>query len=225
MKGNSNPILPAVALICIALFGASRSSVSGGERFVAPDLKTAGDIPYPVEVVAPGLVTLSLNLSMADQPPSVQVLRDVPGLTPLVRSTVTNWNYILGKLDGNPVPSTIDVQVVFNPAAFGGQGINVTPVAPVSPPSPAGYLPPEVAAGSYAMYPPNSVGFGAVVLDVTVDKDGTIKKVGVIRDVPSLSAPAIAAVKGWTINPATFNGKAIPAKLIVAFVFRPAMQS
>jgi outer membrane biosynthesis protein TonB len=60
-----------------------------------------------------------------------------------------------------------------------------------------------------------------VVLDVTVDKNGDIKKVGVIRDVPSLTQPAIAAVKSWTINAATFNGKGIASKLVVAFVFRP----
>jgi hypothetical protein len=27
-------------------------------------------------------------------------------------------------------------------------------------------------------------------------------------------------VKRWTINPATFHGKAIPSQLVVAFVFR-----
>jgi hypothetical protein len=32
--------------------------------------------------------------------------------------------------------------------------------------------------------------------------------------------PAIAAVKTWTVNPATFNEKKLDAKLVVAFVFR-----
>ena len=66
----------------------------------------------------------------------------------------------------------------------------------------------------------NSVGIGAVVLDVAMDKYGQVKKVDLIRDVPSLSPEAIATVKRWTINPATFNGKPITSKLIVAFVFR-----
>jgi hypothetical protein len=93
-------------------------------------------------------------------------------------------------------------------------------VAPTPPPFPAGYLPPEVSVGSFALYQPNSVGVGAVVLDVTIDKYGAIKKTDVIRDVPSLTPEAIAAVKRWTINPATFNGKAIISKLVVAYVFR-----
>ena len=88
------------------------------------------------------------------------------------------------------------------------------------PPFPAGYLPPEVAVGSFALYQPNSVGVGTVVLDVTIDKYGAVKKTDVIRDVPSLTPEAIAAVKRWTINAATFNGKAIASKLVVAYVFR-----
>ena len=58
-----------------------------------------------------------------------------------------------------------------------------------------------------------------MVLDVTIDEHAEIKKVGVIRDVPSLTPAAIAAVKGWTINAATFNGKAITSRLVVAYVF------
>jgi hypothetical protein len=59
------------------------------------------------------------------------------------------------------------------------------------------------------------------LLDVTVDNSGRVKKIGVIRDVPSLTPEAIAAVRGWTIEPATLLSKAITSKLIVAFVFRP----
>ena len=59
-----------------------------------------------------------------------------------------------------------------------------------------------------------------MVLDAAVDKHSQVKKVDLIRDVPSLSPEAIAAVKRWTINAATFSGKPITSKLIVAFVFR-----
>ena len=64
-----------------------------------------------------------------------------------------------------------------------------------------------------------------MVLDVTIDKYGAIKKTDVIRDVPSLTPEAIAAVKRWTINAATFNGKAIASKLVVAYVFRSPTMS
>ena len=126
-------------------------------------------------------------------------------------------------LEGDRTRSTINIEVVFNPADTLGEKLRVPPVAStlsLSPRWPRGYVPPDVVAGSYASYPVNSVAIGTVVLDVTVDNNGTIKKIGVIRDVPSLTPGAIAAVREWTIKPATLDSKAITSKLIVAFVFR-----
>ena len=226
MRMKSKPITPAAGLLCVALLvsitmlGAPQAGLAARERFVPPVVTAASEIPYPVEVLASGLVTLSLNLSVTGQPPTVQVLRDIPGLTSLTSSTVTGWTFSPGKLDGKPAPSTINIEVVFNPGDTLKQNLTVPPVAPTPPPLPAGYLPPEVAVGSFASYPVNSVAQGTVVLDVTVDKYGNIKRTDVIRDVPSLTPEAITAVKRWTISPATFNGKAITSKLIVAFVFR-----
>jgi TonB family protein len=78
-----------------------------------------------------------------------------------------------------------------------------------------------VAAGSFASTPVTKADPGAVVLDVTIDKNGGVKTIDVIRDIPSLTQEAVSAVKRWTINPATFNGKPIESQLVVAFVFRP----
>ena len=220
MRMQAKPIAPAALLLSIALFCAPQASISARDRFVPPDITSASEIPFPVEVVASGLVTLALNISVTRQPPDVRVLPDIPGLTSLTSSIVKGWSYTPGKLDGNPTPSTITVEVVFNPGDSLNQSMKIPPVAPTPPPFPAGYLPPEVSVGSFALYQPNSVGVGAVVLDVTIDKYGAVKKTDVIRDVPSLTPEAIAAVKRWTINPATFNGKAIVSKLVVAFVFR-----
>jgi hypothetical protein len=220
MKSRSKTIAPVALLLGFTSFCAPQTGISARDRFIPPDVSSASEIPFPVEVVASGLVTLSLNISVTGQPPDVQVLRDIPGLTQLTASIVKGWSYTPGKLDGNPAPSTITVEVVFNPGDSLNQSLKIAPVAPTPPPFPAGYLPPEVAVGSFALYQPNSVGVGTVVLDVTIDKYGAVKKTDVIRDVPSLTPEAIAAVKRWTINAATFNGKAIASKLVVAFVFR-----
>jgi len=224
MGRSARPLLGLAALLGIALLGAPQAGLSARDRFVPPALTKATDIPYPIEVLATGLVTLSVNLSVAGQPPTTQVLRDIPGLTSVASSIVTTWNYSSGKLDNNPSPSTINIEVVFNPSSTLNQNLQVTPVAPAPPPFPAGYLPPEVAVASFASSPATSAGWGAVVLDVAIDKFGSIKKVDTIRDVPSLTPEAIATVKRWTINPAMFNGKAIESKLVVAFVFRPHPQ-
>jgi hypothetical protein len=220
MRIRPRQAAPAAIVLCAVLFGAPRAGISAKDRFVPPDATSATDIPYSVNLLAAGLVTVSVNLSATGQPDNVQVLRDIPGLTPPTVSAVKSWGYAPGKLDGNPAPSTITIEVVFNPGDTLNENLKIGPVAPTPPPLPKGYLPPEIAVASYVPYPVNSVGIGAVVLDLTVDKYSQVKKVDILRDVPSLSPEAIATVKRWTINPATFNGKPIPSKLMVAFVFR-----
>jgi hypothetical protein len=220
MRKKSKVIGAAAILLCAVLFAVPRAGVGAKDRIVPPDVTSASDIPYPVEVLAAGLVTLSVNVNASGHADSVQVLRDIPGLTSVASSIVKSWSYAPGKLDGNPAPSTITIEVVFNPGNTLNENLKIGPVAPTPPPLPTGYLPPEVAVASYVAYPVNSVGIGAVVLDAAVDKYSELKKVDILRDVPALSPEAIATVKRWTINPATFNGKPIPSKMIVAFVFR-----
>jgi hypothetical protein len=151
----------------------------------------------------------------------VQVLRDIPSLTSPAVAAVKSWTYLPARLDGGPVPSTLNVSVVFNPANPQTQTLTLAPVQPTPPPMPPGYLPPEIAAATYSNYPINSVAKGAVVLDVTIDKTGKTRKPSPVRSVPSLTSLATDALNGWTVNAATFQQKSIPSKLIVAFVFRP----
>ena len=149
MRMKSKPIAPAALLLAIVLFCAPQASISARDRFVPPDVTSATDIPYPVEVLASGLVTLSVNVSASGQPDNVQVLRDIPGLTSVAASLVKTWSYAPGKLDGNPAPSTITIEVVFNPGDTLNENLKVGPVAPAPPPLPKGYLPPEIAVASY----------------------------------------------------------------------------
>jgi TonB-like protein len=211
--------LAALLLFCLGI-ASTMPGASGESHFVPPDITAASEIPYPVENVASGLVSVSVNLSATGQVQDVQVVRDVPGLTSIVTSIVSAWTFVPGKLDGKAVPSTISVQVIFNPSVPQNQPLQVQPANLVTPPNPPGYITPEIAAASYATYPPNSVGQGAVVLDVLIDKYSEVKKPVAIRPVPSLTPAAIAAVKTWTVNPATFNEKKMDAKMVVAFVFR-----
>jgi hypothetical protein len=223
-KRQSRRALAARVLILIAALAiaAPRVGVSAGERFVPPSLTKATDIPYPVEEKTTGLVTLSANLTVtAEHLPTIRVLRDVPGLTGLASALVATWKYSPGMLDGKAAPSTINIEVLFNPPDVAQGRLDLPPVSPTPPPLPDGYLPAEVAAGSFASTPVTKADPGAVVLDVTIDKNGGVKKIDVIRDIPSLTQEAVSAVKRWTINPATFNGKPIESQLVVAFVFRP----
>jgi len=189
-------------------------------KFIPPVLVAAGDIPYPFASVASGIVTLTVNLNAAGQFQNVQVLRDIPSLTDPAVTAIKHWTFAPAKLDGNLVASSLNVSVVFNPAVLQTKALALPAVQPAPPSIPQGYLPAELSAVSFATYPPNSVATGAVVLDVVVGESDQIRRVSTIRDIPTLTSPAIAAVNGWSFNSATFQGKAINSNVIIAFVFR-----
>jgi TonB family protein len=83
------------------------------------------------------------------------------------------------------------------------------------------YEPPAVLSTAEALYPLNSVASGTVVLEVELDKNGSIDSVRVLRDIPSLTAPAVAAVKKWKFSAAKLDGEGIASRIPVAFAFVP----
>jgi len=214
-------LLPLLLVVAALL---SASILARTPKFVPPVLVTASDIPYPLATIASGIVTLAVNLDAAGQLENVQVLRDIPSLTDPVVKAIKMWTFAPGQLDGSPVPSSINVSVVFNPAALQSPSLSIPTVQP-APSNPQGYMPAEISAASYATYPPNSVATGAVVLNVIVGESDQVQKVTAIRAIPSLTSQAIAAVDRWSFNSGTFQGKAIHSNLIIAFVFRSPIVS
>ncbi len=224
MRQSSKWML-AVLLLVYAGFVASRNVVSAGSHFVPPDVTAASDIPYPIDNIASGLVSLAVNVTAGGQVQNVEVVRGISGLSAVATNAVNTWSFSPGKLDGVAVPSTINVQVIFNPGTLQDQNLPLPPGALVTPPLPPGYLPPQMAQASYAVYPPNSVATGTVVLGLLINKFSNVKNATPIRSVPSLTEAALAAVKNWTINPATLNEKKLSATVVVAFVFRSPTNS
>jgi len=214
--------IPAAAIAGLFLpacgFGQGKTST-----FVSPDIVTAGDISYPVDTTATGLVTLLLSLSSSAQVQNVQVLRDIPPLTSAAQAAVANWAFKPATYNGHTVASAIPVNVVFSPFNPGDTETNPLSVAPVPPASPTGaaqYTPPQITSAAYATYPPNTLAQGTVVLDVTIGKSGQVVTVIAVRGVGALTQSAISAVKSWAYNPATVKGKPVTGKLVVAFVFQ-----
>lgn len=83
------------------------------------------------------------------------------------------------------------------------------------------YEPPKIISTADASYPINSIASGAVVLEVDLNGRGSIDSVKVLRDVPSLTAPAVAAVKKWKFSPAKLDGYPVSSIFPVAFSFVP----
>jgi Gram-negative bacterial TonB protein C-terminal len=224
MRRNSKLIL-AVLLLVSAGFAATGNKVSAGSHFVPPDITAASDIPYPIDNIASGVVSLGAIVSETGQVENVQMVRGISGLAAGAISAVSTWIFTPGKLDGVAVPSVISVQVVFNPGTLQNQNLPLPELTLTAPPLPLGYQPPQMAQAFYAVYPANSVATGTVVLDLLINKFSQVKQVTPIRSVPSLTEAATAAVKTWTVNPATMNEKKLSANLIAAFVFRSPSNS
>jgi outer membrane biosynthesis protein TonB len=202
-----------------------RSGPAKIPHFVPPDVASATAIPFPPDSLAAGVVTLSVSLDSTGKIQSVTVVRDLPSMTGVVTAAVQSWTFTPATLNGSAVPSTIYVSAVFNLFNPGGAASQTLFLAPPQslPAAGAEYAPPQITSASFATYPPNSVASGTVVLDVTVNAAGQAAKVRVVRDVPSLTAPSVSAVKTWGFNSATVKNQPIAAKTIIAFVFQRSL--
>jgi len=125
-------------------------------------------------------------------------------------------------LDGQHVPSTLLVNVVFDPAYLQLKNVPLAPAEPFQPPNPKAtpYTPPQLLAATYSQYPADASVGGAVVLDAPVDSRGALTKVTVIRTVPMLTAAASGALKTWKFGAAVYGTTPIASKVVVAMVFR-----
>ncbi|HEY6388758.1 MAG TPA: energy transducer TonB [Candidatus Acidoferrum sp.] len=215
-------IVVRAILVASLLMTPGRSGADKVPQYLPPDVLSASNIPYPVNTVATGAVSLLLNLDGNAQVQNMQVLRDIPLLTNAVQDAVQVWTFRPAALKGSPVPSEIPLTVifnVFNPA--GGAAFQSLVLAPTQPtyPDALQYSPPQITLATFANYPAASVVQGTVVLDLTVGRGGQPKQVRVINDVQPLTQQAINAIKTWRFNAATIKGQPIPASIVIAFVF------
>lgn len=199
----------------LAAQGAAKKPV-----YVAAGVTTAGQITYPINSAANGLVTLLVNVGTDGSAQGMQVLRDVPSLTSVAQQAVQGWKFSGAQWDGGAVAGSVPVQVVFNP--FNPNGVSnfslqVTSGQPVN--GNPDFLPAQVTSGVFATYPANSVASGAVVLNLRIGKDGMVKSVSGLVPVPGLTAAATNAVQRWKFAPATYQGKPVASNMVVAFVF------
>jgi Gram-negative bacterial TonB protein C-terminal len=212
------PVLAAV----LALGMAMPAPANHPQHFTPPDILTASDIPYPATTVAAGVVTLAVNLDGTGQITNIQTLRDIPTVTTQATLALQNWTYAPASLNGKPVPSTLIAHIVFDPAFLDSNNIPLGPPASFQPPNPKAtpYTPPQLFTATFPPYPANGQTSGAVVLDVAINSQGKIVHVTTVRDVPTLTTAAAAALQNWSFSAATYGNTPLASKVVVAMVFR-----
>jgi outer membrane biosynthesis protein TonB len=191
-------------------------------HFVPANVSKAGNIPYPSSSLDAGVVTLSVDLDKTGHVIAVTILRDISSVSGPAATAVRSWTYTPATRDGKPVPSTLTINIVYDPGFLGANNIPLPPpsqVQPISTKDPAFFLP-VLNTATFAPYPAKATAQGAVVLDVTLDTNGNAAAVATLRDISPLTASATATLKNWNFSPATYEGNAIPSHMIVAFVFR-----
>ena len=60
---------------------------------------------------------------------------------------------------------------------------------------------------------------GVVILDVTVDVDGAVSNVDVVRSIPLLDQAAVDAVRQWKFTPTLLNGEPVPVIVTITVNF------
>jgi TonB family protein len=60
---------------------------------------------------------------------------------------------------------------------------------------------------------------GIVIVEVTIDVDGTVKDARILRSIPMLDAAALEAVRQWRYEPTTIDGKPVPVIMTVPVTF------
>ena len=209
------------AVSAIVLFATVAWAQSTAEKYHAAKVAQASDIPYPLNTRTPGFVTLDAIVDSSGTLQKTFVVRDVPPLTDAVQDSVKNWQFSPAMEGGQAVAGMVPITVAFNPFNPSGVGL---PGAPLQPPdSSAGgnFHPATLQSASYAIYPPNTVAYGTVVLQLHIGSDGKVHKVTPIGGKPELSTPSIAAAKTWAFSPASYKGKAVGSDVVVVFVFAP----
>jgi TonB family protein len=86
---------------------------------------------------------------------------------------------------------------------------------------PANFVPASVSKAGDIPYPASSLDAGVVTLSVYIEKTGQVLGVTILRDIPSVSGPATAAVRSWTYTPATLDGKPVQSTLTISIEYDP----
>jgi outer membrane biosynthesis protein TonB len=216
-------VAASLLLTSVLVLGVARPApAKHPQNFTPPDILTASDIPYPATTVAAGVVTLAVNLDATGQIMNVQTLRDIPTVTTQATLALQNWTYAPANLNGKNVPSTLIVNIVFDPAFLDSNNVPLGPPESFQPPNPKAtpYSPPQLFTATFPSYPTNGLGSGAVVLDVAVNSQGKIAHVATVRGVPTLTAAAVAGVQNWSFSAAIYGNTPLASKVVVAMVFR-----
>jgi TonB family protein len=157
-----------------------------------------------------GVVLLEATIGIDGKISDVRVTRSIPMLDSAAADAVRQWVYEPTVVNGVRVPVIISVAVEFKltapqPIRVGGEIKPPTQTKRVTPP-----YPPEAQAAGVQ---------GIVIMEATIDADGKVTDVRVLRSIPLLDQAAMDAVRQFEYTPTVVNGVAVPVLMTVTVNF------
>jgi hypothetical protein len=183
---------------------------------------SAADVPFPFQTTADGVVAFSVSIGAGGEVGKINVLQDVPPFTDGAKESLRGWKFSPASFNGRPEDSVMLVAFVFRHAVYIANPPPFTPIAPAKDSAELrrGFVPPGILSIYYAGYPASTIAQGAVVAQANVKPDGSAGGVSVVRDLHGGFGPlAIDAAKHWRFQPALRDGRPVPSKVPIAFVF------
>jgi TonB family protein len=198
------------------------------QTYKPPAVASAGDVYVPYQVVVDGLFVLDVSLGDDGAIQKVDSLRDPGAMLGSAKTSVRSWKFQPASKGSSSAPSRMTVSFLYRPPT-GGLSSAVPPkdFSPVLPPDQPessehdNYVPVGVLSFAYPEYPVNSVASGSVVVQLTVDSSGEVKGVDFLHRMEGFNSFVSEALKKWRFQAATFNGKPITSKTVIAFAFQP----
>jgi hypothetical protein len=183
---------------------------------------SAADVPFPFQTSADGVVVFSVSVGAGGEVGKISVLQDVPPFTAAAHDSLKHWKFSPASMNSTPEDSVTLVAFVFRHAVYIANPPPFTPIVPAKESSDTrrSFVPLGILSIAYAGYPASTIASGAEVVQANIKADGSTGGVGIIRDLPGGFGPlAIDAAKHWRFQPAMREGRAVPSKLAIAFVF------
>jgi hypothetical protein len=182
---------------------------------------SAADVLFPFQTTADGVVVFGVSLGAGSEIKQISVLKDLPPFTSAAEHSLRNWRFTAASLNGQPEDSEMLVAFVFRHAVYIANPPAFTPIFPARESAETrGLIPAGILSVSYAAYPASTIAFGAVVVQANVRPDGSTGGVSVVRDLPGgFGLLATDAAKRWGFQAALRDGRPVPSKVAVAFVF------
>ena len=201
--------------------------VSAQPNYKPARVISADDAYVPFQVLTDGFFVFDVALYDDGKVERIDALRDPGAMRSAAKTSIGGWKFQPASVDAVSAPSRMIVSFVYLPPIYGNAAAvaqkNFAPVLPADQSAPSeygNYVPVGILSFAYPAYPVNSVAWGSVVVQLTVGGSGDVDRVEFLHGMVGFNKLVSEALRKWRFQPATFDGKPITSKTVIAFVFQ-----